>query len=365
MAKVLVSMTLPGPALELLRAHHEVEVGPDPVGLGRDGILARIGDAAALITRVSDRVDEVVLASAPALKLVANCGVGVDNVDLAACRRRGILVTNTPDVLTDATADFTFALILAACRRVAEGDRLVRSGGWLGFSFADMLGARVTGASLRSSGSGASVAPSPPARGFSMRVRYAQRHRAEAEVEAALAATHVELDELLAASDIVCLCCPLNESTRNLLSRERIAKMKRGAVLINTARGACVDSLAVAEALRSGQLFAAGLDAFPNEARGRAGAPHLRKRRAHAPHRQRRAPHARGHGQPLRGVGDRRARGARAAPPRPVIRSAISARRPTGSRARGARSRSSQSTIRGVTSRAVVARQSPATTSTA
>ena len=266
MAKVLVSMNLPGPALDLLRAHHDVEVGPEPAGLGRDGLLARVGDAAALITRVSDRVDDVVLASAPSLKLVANCGVGVDNVDLAACRRRGILVTNTPDVLTDATADFTFALILAACRRVAEGDRLVRAGGWLGFSFTDMLGVRVTGASLGIVGLGRiGRAVAARARGFSMRVRYAQRHRADADVEGALAATHVELDELLAASDIVCLCCPLNESTRGLLSRERIAKMKRGAVLINTARGACVDSLAVAEALRSGQLFAAGLDAFPSE----------------------------------------------------------------------------------------------------
>src|SRR3954463_1473705 len=138
MAKVLVSAALPGPALDLLRAHHDVEVGPEPVGLGRDGLLARIGDAAAVITRVSDRVDEVVLARAPSLRIVANCGVGVDNVDLAACRRRGIVVTNTPDVLTDATADFTFALILAACRRVAEGDRLVRAGAWLGFSFTEM-----------------------------------------------------------------------------------------------------------------------------------------------------------------------------------------------------------------------------------
>jgi glyoxylate reductase len=266
MAKVLVSTDLPGPALDLLRAHHDVEVGPGPVGLGREGLIARIGDAAAVITRVSDRVDEVVLERAASLKLVANCGVGVDNVDLAACRRRGILVSNTPDVLTDATADYTFALILAACRRVAEGDRLVRAGGWLGFSFTEMLGVRVTGASLGIVGLGRiGRAVAARARGFSMRVRYAQRHRAGADVEAALDATHVELDELLAVSDIVCLCCPLNESTRGLLSRERIARMKRGAVLINTARGACVDSLAVAEALRSGQLFAAGLDAFPSE----------------------------------------------------------------------------------------------------
>lgn len=269
MAKVLVSAALPGPALDLLRRHHDVEVGPEPVGLGRDGLLARIGDAAAVITRVSDRVDEGLIEAAPALRIVANCGVGVDNVDLAACRRRGIIVTNTPDVLTEATADFTLALILAAARRVAEGDRLVRAGEWRGFSLTDMLGVRVTGASLGIVGFGRiGRAVAERARGFSMRVRYAQRHRADAGgagADGAIAATHVPLDELFAESEIVCLCCPLNESTRGLVSRERLARMKRGAVLVNTARGACVDSLAVAEALRSGQLSAAGLDVYPNE----------------------------------------------------------------------------------------------------
>jgi lactate dehydrogenase-like 2-hydroxyacid dehydrogenase len=266
MAKVLVSAVLPGPALDRLRLHHDVEVGSDPTGLGREGLLARIADAAAVITRVSDRVDEAVLDRAPSLRIVANCAVGVDNIDLAACRRRGIFVTNTPDVLTDATADFTFALILAACRRVAEGDRLVRAGGWRGFSLTDMLGVRVAGASLGIVGLGRiGRAVAERARGFSMRVRYTQRHRAEEAVERALAVAHVSLDALFAESDIVCLCCPLNDSTRGLVSRDRIARMKRGAVLVNTARGACVDSLAVAEALQSGHLSAAALDVYPNE----------------------------------------------------------------------------------------------------
>lgn len=264
MAKVLVSAILPGPALDQLRLHHEVEVGVDPLGLGHEGLLARIEGASAVITRVSDRVDEAVLDRAPGLRIVANCAVGVDNIDRAACRRRGIVVTNTPDVLTDATADLTFALILAACRRVAEGDRLVRSGGWRGFSLTDMLGVRVTGASLGIIGLGRiGRAVAQRARGFAMRVRYTQRHPAEEALE--VAAEYVSLDELLADSEIVCLCCPLNESTRNLISRERIAQMRRGAVLINTARGGCVDSVAVAEALQSGQLFAAGLDVYPRE----------------------------------------------------------------------------------------------------
>jgi glyoxylate reductase len=266
MAKVLVSAVLPGPALDLLRLHHDVDVGEDPIGLGREGLIARIRDAAAVITRVSDRVDEAVLASAPSLRIVANCAVGVDNIDLGACRRRGIVVTNTPDVLTDATADFTFALLLAACRRVAEGDRLVRSGGWRGFSLTEMLGVRVAGASLGIVGLGRiGRAVAARARGFAMNVRYTQRNRADEAVESSLAATYASLEVLLAESEIVCLCCPLNDSTRNLISRERIAQMRRGAVLINTARGGCVDAAAVAEALRSGQLFAAGLDAFADE----------------------------------------------------------------------------------------------------
>jgi glyoxylate reductase len=266
MAKVLVSAVLPGPALDLLRRSHDVEVGPEPIGLGREGLLARIADAAAVITRVSDRVDEAVLDRAPSLRIVANCGVGVDNVDLVACRRRGIVVTNTPDVLDDATADFTFALILAACRRVAEGDRLVRAGGWRGFSLTEMLGVRVAGASLGIVGLGRiGRAVAARARGFSMRVRYTQRHRADAAVESALAVTYAGLDELFAESEIVCLCCPLNDATRGLVSRDRLARMKRGAVLVNTARGACVDTLALAEALQSGHLSAAALDVYPNE----------------------------------------------------------------------------------------------------
>ena len=266
MAKVLVSPLLPASALELLRRHHDVEGGVEPMGLGHAGLLARIAGADAVIVRGSERLDDAVLERAPSLRIVANCAVGVDNIDVAACHRRGILVTNTPDVLTEATADFTFALILAACRRVAEGDRFVRAGKWESLSLLDMLGVRITGASLGIVGLGRiGRAVAVRARGFSMRVRYAQRRRADEAVEGALTATHVELDELLAESDIVCLCCPLNASTRGLISRERLAQMKRGAVLVNTARGACVDSEAVAEALRSGQLFAAGLDAFPNE----------------------------------------------------------------------------------------------------
>lgn len=268
MARVLVSADLPGPALDSLRADHDVFVGARPTGLGRDGILERIAGVHALISTVTDRVDQAVIDAGSDLRIVANCGVGVDNIDLDACRRRGIPVTNTPDVLTDATADLTFGLILDACRRLSEGDRKVRAGRWEGFSLTELLGVRVTGATLGIIGFGRiGRAVARRALGFSMTTMYTQRRRAAEEIERELSARRMELDELLALSDIVCLCCPLTEETRGLISRDRLALMKPGAVLINTARGACVDEAAVVEALLSGRLGAVGLDVYAAEPR--------------------------------------------------------------------------------------------------
>jgi glyoxylate reductase len=211
-------------------------------------------------------VGEAVLAAAPRLRVVANCGVGVDNIDLDACRRRGIPVTNTPDVLTDATADLTFALLLDACRRVSEGDRAVRAGGFRGWAPTEWIGLRVTGAALGIVGFGRiGQAVARRAQGFSMRVRYAQPRRVDPAVERELGAEHAGLDDLLAGSDLVAICCRLDDGTRGLLSRERIGRMKRGAVLVNTSRGACVDEVAVAEAVQAGHLGAAGLDVFARE----------------------------------------------------------------------------------------------------
>jgi glyoxylate reductase len=266
MASVLVSAPLPGPALDVLRAGHDVIVGPDRIGLGKDGILRLAGGADALVTIVTDRVDGDVLAAAPRLRIVANCGVGVDNIDLEACRSRGVLVTNTPDVLTDATADLTFALILDACRRVSEGDRLVRAGRFRGFSMTELLGVRVTGATLGIVGLGRiGSGVARRARGFSMKVLYTQRHRADPAVEEEVGARLTSLDDLLQASDIVALCCPLTPETRGLLSRERIAKMKRGSVVVSASRGACADEQAIADALAEGRLAGAGLDVYERE----------------------------------------------------------------------------------------------------
>jgi glyoxylate reductase len=268
MAKVLVSGPLPGPDLLRLSRLHDVEIGPEPRGLGKPGFLARLADHDAILPFVTDAIDREVLDRAPRLRVVANCGVGVNNIDLAACRERGIAVTNTPEVLTDATADATMALILDACRGVTAGDRDVRAGKWNGWAPTEFLGLRVTGATLGIVGFGRiGQAVAARARGFSMRVLYTQRHRLDPDREQALSAAFTPLDELFAASDVVCLCCPLTPETRGLVSRERLARMKRGSVLVNTSRGPCVDEEALAEALRSGHLFAAGLDVYTDEPR--------------------------------------------------------------------------------------------------
>lgn len=266
MAKVLVSGPLPGPDLARLAGAHDVEVGPDPRGLSRSGFELRLGAHEAIIPFVTDVIDRAVLDRAPKLRVVANCGVGVNNIDLDACRERGVVVTNTPDVLTDATADATFALILDACRGVTAGDRAVRAGRWKGWAPTEFIGARVTGATLGIVGLGRiGKAVAARAKGFRMRVLYAQRSRLSAEREAELGVSYSALDDLFEASDIVCLCCPLSPETRGLAGKARLARMKKGSVLVNTARGLCVDEEALASALASGHLFAAGLDVYAGE----------------------------------------------------------------------------------------------------
>ncbi|MBK8259089.1 MAG: D-glycerate dehydrogenase [Polyangiaceae bacterium] len=268
MARVLVSGPLPGTDLSRLYQMHQVEVGSSPQGLGGDGFRERLSDHEAIIPFVTDAIDRAVLDRAPNLRVVANCGVGVNNIDLALCRERKIVVTNTPNVLTDATADATMALILDACRGVTTGDRLVRKGEWKGWAPTEFLGVRVTGARLGIVGLGRiGKAVSVRARAFSMVVAYTQRTQLPPPEEQALGVVYTDLETLFAQSDIVCLCCPLTPETRGLVSRDRLLRMKKGAVLVNTARGPCVDEEALAEALQSGHLFSAGLDVYADEPR--------------------------------------------------------------------------------------------------
>ncbi len=230
----------------------------------REDLEEHIAEAVGLISLLSVRVDAKLMDAAPNLKVIANYAVGYDNVDIAAATERGIVVANTPDVLTEATADFAFSLMAAAMRRLGEGERLVRSGSWKGWSPTLLLGQPIFGQALGVVGAGRiGVAMLRRGKGFGMSLRYSGRSRsAEAE---ALGAQYCELEELLTQSDAVSLHCPLNDGTRALIDREALGKMKATAVLVNTARGGCVDAEALAEALRSKQIAAAGLDVFDDE----------------------------------------------------------------------------------------------------
>jgi len=270
MSTILVSSPLAGDAVQSLEPlGHRVIQGEALEGLGRDGLLARLGEhpeTEAIVSLLSDRIDAAVLDAGPKLKVVANCAVGIDNLDLDALRQRGIVATNTPGVLTDATADLAFALILDACRNVTLGDRVVRAGQWRGWAPTQFLGPRVSGSTLGIIGFGRiGQAVARRARGFGMKVIYHSTKRAPEAIEQELGATFASVDDVISGCDILTLHCPLTSSTRGLLSGERLRSMRRGAVLINTARGACVDEAALAELIASGHLAAAGLDVYERE----------------------------------------------------------------------------------------------------
>ena len=264
--KILVSAPLVGDHVAELARDFDVETTERPTGLTQDELRARVADKDALLAVLTLKIDATLLVAAPRLRVVANHAVGFDNVDLDACRARNVIVTNTPGVLTEATADLAFGLILDACRRITEGDRLVRAEGFPPWSTSFLLGKRVHRATLGVVGLGRiGQAVARRARGFEMRVLYASRTRAPETIERALGAEHRSLDELLSESDVVSLHAPLDASTRGMISRDRILRMKRGAILVNTARGALVDERALAEALHAGHLGGAGLDVYARE----------------------------------------------------------------------------------------------------
>ena len=266
---MFVTRRLPDAGLAPLRgAGVRLEVRAEDEAIARDALLERAAGAAALVTLVSDRVDDELLdAAGPDLRIVANYAVGLDNVDVDACTRRGIAVSNTPDVLTDATADHAFALLLAVARRLREGHDLVASGGWSGWQPLQLLGRDIGGATLGIVGLGRiGRAVSRRANGFGMRVLYHNRRR-DLEAETVLGVRFAALDDLLAASDVVSLHCPLTPETHHLIDERALGIMREGAILVNTARGPVVDETALVAALDRGQLFGAGLDVFEHEPR--------------------------------------------------------------------------------------------------
>lgn len=262
-----VTNRLPGSAVELLREAGEVRADQRETAIPRSDLLELVAGAEAVLTLLGDRVDEEFLdAAGPQLRCVANVAVGYDNVDVPAAERRGVVVTNTPGVLDDATADLTMALILAATRRIAEGDRLVRSGRDWNWGMHFMLGSSLQGKRLGIVGLG-SIGKwvAQRARAFGMEIAYHQRNQAPAEVEAALGAERMPLERLLAEADVVSLHCPLTPETHHLIGAAELAAMKPGAVLVNVARGPVVDEAALAEALAENRIAAAGLDVYERE----------------------------------------------------------------------------------------------------
>jgi glyoxylate reductase len=263
---VYVSRPLPAPGTDLLvAAGVEVEQHPFDRPPTRDELITGLRGKRALLCLLTERIDAELLDAAPGLRIVANLAVGYDNVDVAAATARGVVVTNTPDVLTEATAELTWALILAAARRVGEGDRLVRAGRWAGWSPTQLLGVSLTGKTLGIFGMGKiGAAVARRARGFAMSVVYTNRTRNEA-VEAEIGARLVTFDELLAQSDVLSLHAPSTPETRHVIDGSALARLRPGAILVNTARGSLVDEVALVDALRTSKLAAAGLDVFERE----------------------------------------------------------------------------------------------------
>lgn len=263
---VLVTKRVYPEAVELLQAHCEVDYEATDEGLTAEQLAERLRGKQAVMSQLTDKFSREVIARLAGLKIIANVAVGYDNVDVAAATEAGILVSNTPDVLTDSTADLAFALLLATARRIVEGHAFVHSGRWKKWAIDLMVGFDVHHKTLGIIGFGRiGQAVGRRARGFSMRVLYHDAVRAPAEVERELGAEPADLDRLLAESDFVSLHVPLTASTRHLIGAGELRRMKRTAILVNTSRGPVVDEAALAEALHQGVIAGAGLDVFERE----------------------------------------------------------------------------------------------------
>lgn len=259
--RVLLTRRIPSSIFAKLEAGSDVELYDGPTPISEPELTRRLADKQGLVSVLNDRVTAAVLSGAPGLKVVANIAVGFDNIDVAAARARGITVTNTPDVLTNATAELTWALILSLTRRVAEGDRLVRRGGWKGWTLDFMLGTELRGKQLGVIGRGRiGRAVASKASAFGMDVVFAARQgRTTPDLK------ELSLDQLLISSDVVSIHTPLTPETRHLIDRKALARMKRTAFLVNTARGPIVDEEALAWALRERLIAGAALDVYERE----------------------------------------------------------------------------------------------------
>ncbi len=264
--KVLLTHPLLKEAMDYLAEYTDLELATSQDFLPHSELLQKIKDKEGLLCFLSDTIDREVLDNAPALRAISNCAVGINNIDLKLARSRGLMVTNTPNILTEPTADLTMALILATTRRIVEADEFCRQGRFQGWRIDLFLGQGLQGKTLGIIGLGQiGQAVARRAQAFGLKIIYYNRHRLSPDREAALKAEYRQLDALLSEADIVSIHASLNPDSDHLLNRDKLALMKKSAVLINVARGAIVEEKPLTEALKTGQLWAAGLDVYEHE----------------------------------------------------------------------------------------------------
>lgn len=267
MAKVVVTGKIPAGGLARLKAEHDVLAWESGDAISRTELLQMVAGADAIVSLLTEKIDAELLAAAgPQLKSISNVAVGYNNIDVPACEERGVLVTNTPGVLTEATADIAMALILMSTRRLGEGERVIRAQDPWQWGMSYLLGMGLQGRQLGIVGMGQiGIATARRAKAFGMDIAYTRRTPLEADVAKDLDAKFMSMDELIESSDVLSLHCPYSPATHHLISENQLARMKPTAYLINTARGPIVDEQALVDALKAGQIAGVGLDVFEHE----------------------------------------------------------------------------------------------------
>lgn len=265
MKKVLITDLIPEVGVNLLKEHYEVTMNTSGNSMTKEEMIHTFSQYDGIVTSLTNPIDEDVIAACPNVKIMANYAVGYNNIDIEAAVKHSLIVTNTPDVLSDTTAETAWSLVFAVSRRIVEADRYVRNGEWKKFSANLFLGRDVFNKTLGIVGAGSIGRRfAEKARGYHMTILYYNRHR-DFEFEKQYNATYVSMEQLLSDSDIVSLHCPLNEETHHLIGEEELSLMKETAILINTARGAVIDQEALITALEERRLYGAGLDVFEDE----------------------------------------------------------------------------------------------------
>lgn len=265
-SRVVVTREVFDETIAFLKGHFDVDANQSDRLYARDELIAKLQGAAGAQTSSSDRIDGELLDKCPSVKAVCNTAVGYNNIDVEACTRRGVMVTNTPGVLTDSVADYSMGMIIATCRRMTEGESYLRTGEWKGSFLKQMLGRDVHGATLGIFGFGRiGQAIARRARGFDMKILYHSRTRAAADAEKEAHAEYAGKEDLLRRSDVVLLILPYVPETHHFIGAKELALMKPSAVLVNMARGGIVDDGALVEALKTKVIWAAGLDVYENE----------------------------------------------------------------------------------------------------